>query len=215
MNNWLEDLKTLMLPKLSHGAHSTPTDGLCFMEMVAFIERLPHSDTPECTCPVIAAYARGVNDQLDNEARQELKPYLPRVVGTVSPEYESMRAMYLAQYVLRECIPERLRFHGFAKEALEVSSQDIKIDSGASIYAMLHILKPARKIPPIYDAFDMCYDILKGHYSKAAHRAVMIVSMSGNRGSFLNVFDGLLAIGPQGYWSNYSSERTLELLEYV
>ena len=72
MNDWIETIKTARLPKLKAGAHSSPSDGLCALEMVAFIERLPHSDAPPCTCPVLAAYVRVGNDWLDDSERQRL-----------------------------------------------------------------------------------------------------------------------------------------------
>ena len=75
--NWLETIDKLQLPPLQGGAHDSPAEGVCAMEMVAFIERLPHSDKPECTCPVIASFVRGANDLLSAAERQKLLPILP------------------------------------------------------------------------------------------------------------------------------------------
>lgn len=92
------DLKNLKLPPLKSGAHDSPEEGLCAMEMVAFLERLPHSDSPECTCPVIAAYVRTINDCFNDIERQALLPILHRLVGTVSRNHEIERAKYLANF---------------------------------------------------------------------------------------------------------------------
>lgn len=83
--------------RLSKGGHTSPETGMCAMEMVAWLEGLPHSDAPECTCPVIAAYVRELNDGMTNDDRQKLIPYLPRLVGTVSSEHEMERAEYLGR----------------------------------------------------------------------------------------------------------------------
>ena len=89
--NWLDDLKTLKLPPLAAGPHKTPDEGLCAMEMVAYTERLPHSDAPACTCPIITACVTELNDALPQEHRERLKLYLPRLVGTVSTTHKDVR----------------------------------------------------------------------------------------------------------------------------
>lgn len=98
--SWVRSLglDSLKLPPLRRGKHNSPEAGLCAMEMVAFIERLPHSDRPACTCPVIGALVRYVNDSLS--LRDRLLPYLPRVVGTVAPRFERARAMFIVEAVL-------------------------------------------------------------------------------------------------------------------
>ena len=92
--NWTDNIPTL--PTLAGGAHDAASGVMCAMELVAFMERLPHSDHPECTCPAIAAYVRGLNDAMTDVDRQSLMPYLSRLVGTVSPEHEQERATLAA-----------------------------------------------------------------------------------------------------------------------
>lgn len=100
--NWLKSLglDTLKLPPLAKGSHKDPSSGLCAMEMVAFMERLPHSDRPECTSPVVAALVIWINDTLMHDERNALlMPMLPRVVGTVAPEFERVRQYAILQAV--------------------------------------------------------------------------------------------------------------------
>jgi len=92
------------------------------MEMVAFIERLPHSDSPGCTCPVIASFVRGINDLMGHEDRQKLMVYLPRLVGTVSPENEIERAEYLAWQAIRVFTPLALCKAGLLRKADSLSN---------------------------------------------------------------------------------------------
>ena len=60
--------------KLEVGAHATFEDGVCAMELVAHLAGEPHSDAPECTSLVIAAFTRGINDQMPDEVRHLLLP---------------------------------------------------------------------------------------------------------------------------------------------
>ena len=80
---WLQAIKEMKLPPLVAGSHSGPEAGLCAMEMVAFMERLEHTDKPECTCKVLRGLTIVVNDILGDDDRQKLLPVLPELVGTV------------------------------------------------------------------------------------------------------------------------------------
>lgn len=70
------------LPLLARGRHSGPAHGACFMELASMLAGERFSDGPRCSDPVLAAFARGVNDALDDECRQRLLPLVPDVVGT-------------------------------------------------------------------------------------------------------------------------------------
>jgi hypothetical protein len=111
MIGWLDT--SIKLPPLRKGKHDSSDDGLCFMEMVAFMERLPHSDKPECTCPIIANFMIGLNDYFPSDNKRNLLlPYLPQVVGTVSPEHEQERTEYLAWAAITIFAPIALRAAG-------------------------------------------------------------------------------------------------------
>ncbi|MHC5072906.1 MAG: hypothetical protein ACYTGO_20725, partial [Planctomycetota bacterium] len=71
---------------ISRGAHKTRDDGLCAMEMVAWLAGEEHSDDPRCACPVIASYVRALNDCLPSDAHREhyLRGLLPQLVNTRS-----------------------------------------------------------------------------------------------------------------------------------
>lgn len=52
------------------------------MEFVAYLANEPHSHKPECACPVLTKFVVGLNDNFNNEERQKLKPFLPRILNT-------------------------------------------------------------------------------------------------------------------------------------
>lgn len=91
--NWLNDLPKL--PKLSAGSHLAGSPELCAMELVAFMERLPHSDKPDCTCPIIGEFVRVGNDHMPDSERQKLLPILPELVGTFDSSLMLDRVLHL------------------------------------------------------------------------------------------------------------------------
>ncbi len=74
------------VPVLSRGKHRSPRKGACFMEFASYLAGERWSDHPSCTHPLLAALARGVNDHTSDEARQELAPLIPSVIGLTSDD---------------------------------------------------------------------------------------------------------------------------------
>ena len=103
-NNYIPEL-----PSLAHGGHEAGSGQLCAMEMVAFMERLPHSDRPDCTCPVLAEYVRCINDRMPDDRRNDLLPVLPLLTGTVNNELEQKRAEHFAMSMVTKLVPLALR----------------------------------------------------------------------------------------------------------
>jgi hypothetical protein len=106
---------------ISQGDHKDPTDGLCVMEAVAFFEGEEHTDHPDCACPVVGTLARGVNDtiNLDADRTRLLRPLIPRIVGTVSPEHEAARAAIVLSAALASA-EALLRHIGEEASAIEL-----------------------------------------------------------------------------------------------
>jgi hypothetical protein len=68
--------------RLEAGAHSSPNDGVCVVELASVLAGEEFSDHPRCVCEVIAAFLRGWNDRSSHADRQRLLPYASRVIGT-------------------------------------------------------------------------------------------------------------------------------------
>jgi hypothetical protein len=98
-----------------HGIH--PRDGACLLDAVSYLEYGTLGDHPECVCPVIAAFGRGINDAMSDEGRQRLRVFIPRLVGTVDPDSEQARAEYLAWQAIRVFAPLALEAAGFKEQA--------------------------------------------------------------------------------------------------
>jgi len=69
------------VPVLSRGKHFHPRRGACFMEFASFLAGERWSDHPQCTHPLLAALARDVNDNIGDEARRDIAPLVPDVIG--------------------------------------------------------------------------------------------------------------------------------------
>lgn len=74
------------VPVLSAGKHRSARKGACFMEFASYLAGERWSDHPDCTHPLLATLARGVNDHLSDEARQRLAPLVPAVIGLTSED---------------------------------------------------------------------------------------------------------------------------------
>jgi hypothetical protein len=96
---------------LESGAQENFEDGVCAMELVAYIADEPFSDHPECVCPVLGAFVRAWNDGLPNDERDAiLKPILPRLIGSRgSNALEERRALMAANWLVRVHTPAWLR----------------------------------------------------------------------------------------------------------
>jgi len=105
---------------LRHGAHPTRDDGMCALEAVAWLAGEPHSDHPQCVCPVVAAFGRAWNDALpsDDDRDRLLKPLLPAMIGTASTtEVQDRRAFMAADWAVRVFTPTWLRRAGLTADA--------------------------------------------------------------------------------------------------
>lgn len=113
------DLDTLVLHS---GAHVSASDGVSLMEAVSALAGEPWSNSPSCTSPVLAAYARSLNDWLPDDERQRLKAYIPRLVGTAEPELELRRAFACADAAVRVFAPLAFAAAGLVEEAAKLGA---------------------------------------------------------------------------------------------
>ena len=92
--------------ELVSGSIGDPGQGrMCLMSLVAFLAGEAHSDSPGCASPVVQAFAVAVNDHMPRAARQRLKPFAPRIIGTKDGS-DRLRAAILRQALAEEIPPE-------------------------------------------------------------------------------------------------------------
>ena len=100
-----------LLPVLSRGKHRNPRKGACFMELASFLAGERWSDHPACTHPLLAAFARHVNDRTSDANRQRLARLIPSVIGLTSddPHLDALIALRCATTALPVVAAERQR----------------------------------------------------------------------------------------------------------
>ena len=114
---------------LKSGAHGSKDEGACVMEAVAYVAGESWSDHPTCASPIVAAFMRRWNDVVDDEARQELKPFIPRLVGTRgTDEQEARRGWMAADWLVHNYLPLWLRTAGLEDQAQAVESLPVVAD---------------------------------------------------------------------------------------
>lgn len=114
---------------------------LCVMSLVALLAGERHTDRPTVACPVIATFAIKVNDSIDCDARQTLKPFAPRIIGT-RDELARRRAWVLTNAILGEVLPQRALEAGkpipvALAEQLRIRSQSFEPEEIQDLYALL------------------------------------------------------------------------------
>src|ERR1700755_694288 len=85
---------------LSYGTHARPEDGRCAMEWVSHLAGEPHSDEPACVSPVLRAMCIALNDGLEHEPRQRLRPYLARTIGTADDGLDTERGWMAMDWLI-------------------------------------------------------------------------------------------------------------------
>ena len=102
---------------LAHGPHATPEDGRCAMEWVSYLAGEPHSDRPACVSPALRAFCVAFNDGLENNARQRLRPYLARTIGTMDDGLDEERSWMAMDWLIRVYAPAWLELAGVTEAA--------------------------------------------------------------------------------------------------
>lgn len=193
------DFEQLAVFRLRKGSHSTPEIGLCAMEAVAWLEGLTHDDHPPCTCPVIAGFVRSANDILDDVERQQLVPYLPRLVGTVSPTHEQERAQYLAWQALTVHTPLALKAAGLHYEAhvlQQLPSDSWKLAEDKASWAKDRARDSGAWLAARY-AISTVNALQAAHYHYYPVDAGINSGAAVWSGAWQPTLDGVLAIGPE------------------
>lgn len=122
------DLDSLILRR---GGHDPGSGEFCLLEAVAFFAGEKHSDHPKCVSQVIGAFGRRFNDDLDDEGRQQLKPFIPRMVGTnTGPADDEKRAWMVTEWLVHVSLPAWLDAAGMTAQAEQLRSLP-KIESNA------------------------------------------------------------------------------------
>jgi hypothetical protein len=122
------------LPPLAKGTHKPDSGQACMMEAAAWLANETWSDHPACVCPVIAAFARRLNDAMPDQLRDTLlRPLVSPVIDTRStPNIARRRAYIAADFALRQAAPAALRAAGLHAEANKLAALPAVTDAATA-----------------------------------------------------------------------------------
>lgn len=129
---------------LAYGTHASPQDGRCAMEWVSYLAGEPHSDQPTCVSAVLRAMCIALNDGLDQQPRQRLRPYLTRTIGTAEDGLDTWRGWLAMDWLARSYTPAWLRLAGLADSADALESAET-VTGADSLTGALDLLEAARR----------------------------------------------------------------------
>ena len=93
------------------------------MEAAAWLAGLPHSDRPQCTSEIIAAYIRHLNDHMPDDERGRLIAYLPQIIGIPGDDWDHLRNELFAWHAVHIFAPAALRHLGYEEYARTLEEQ--------------------------------------------------------------------------------------------
>jgi hypothetical protein len=153
---------------LLKGRHDAREKGVCVMEAVAWLAGEQHTDHPACACPVIATFARRLNDTVDDADRQRLREFIPQLVGSkATREVEIRRGFVAADYVVRVITPLALEACGrpdLAKRLLDCAP----IIDKATAIAARDVSHEVRRAAAAVDVANYAYAAAAAAYADAA-----------------------------------------------
>jgi len=106
------------------GSHADRAEGVCLLEAAAWLAGKPHTDHPPCVSPVLGAFGRRLNDTLPDDARQQLKPYLPAMLNTAGDGKDQARGYLALDWLIRTCLVAWLNLAGLADQATALQELD-------------------------------------------------------------------------------------------
>jgi hypothetical protein len=104
---------------LESGSHSSREAGVCVMEAVAWAAGEPHSNAPACASPVLTRFMIRLNDRLDDDRRQQLLPYVLRMIGTRGDGRDEERRE-MCRLWLAERLPDLFERAGLPERAVKL-----------------------------------------------------------------------------------------------
>lgn len=140
-----ERLSEVMNVQLQNGGHQPSEKEFCVMEAVAYVAGEPWSDEPKCVARPLSRFFVSLNDTLDDETRQLLKPLIPRLVGTGNGLETQVRwAFTLADFSTRFAAPMALERAAEGLRAAKVP--------GDHAEKLLEAARSLRALQPVVDA---------------------------------------------------------------
>lgn len=143
--------------RLVNGVGDSGRGEFCVLSLLAFLLGESHSDRPSCVSPLIRRFAIEINDGMLDSARQCLKPFVPRLIGT-KDDADDARAQLLARYAQAVLVP-RIR-RDFPDVVTQDGSQARRRDRRKQHLRKLIRGMPCRSSEAVYSGGSRCREEL-------------------------------------------------------
>jgi len=178
---------------LKKGAHKASEAGMCALEAVAWLAEEPHSDSPQCACPVIASFVRRLNDIMTNGERKELVPLLQGIIGTKgSSELERKRGFACADWAVRVILPMRLDHYAqteglesLAEHAAALRDLPKVVDRDTALAAKMLAVRVRDAAYVAYNAADAAYVAYVAYNAAAAAASYVAYAAAAAAASYV------------------------------
>jgi hypothetical protein len=132
------DLDSLVIER---GRHAYADQGMNVLEAVSALSPSEKfGDSPTSVSPVISAFLKEWNDDLEDEPRQRLKEFIPRITGSILTEdVEEFRAWLATDWLVRVQAPVWLEAAGLDEFAEALREQDAVVfpDQARNVQTLL------------------------------------------------------------------------------
>ena len=181
---------------LRKGSTDHPKNGACLFDAGMWLVYGKIGDNPPCSCPIIRAYAISLNDNMPQDQRQRLKPFILRVVGNRDPAAEPARIYKIILETARRIVPLTLDLQPDHQAVLRTLPDDASYttiaDAASAAYAASADAAAAYAASAVYAA--------RADYASAAVYAASAVYVARAAAAWteaINILDEVLRIGKQ------------------
>lgn len=214
--------------RLRSGSGGSWDNGLCVMETVHWLSGAKDAgetptDSPECACPVLGAFAIRLNDSLNDKNRQKLLPLALPLTGTRSKEHKKVRAGFLVMAVINRILPQafekRWPEHAKAMREAETLQEAREVCLSAKKDAYASASAAYADASAYADAAYAAYAAAAYAYADASAASAADASAAARQSIFLQcipILKEAIELGPNAgdQWPEFES-RARELGEYV
>ena len=174
--HWLKNIH------LTKGYHRAKTPGeWCLMEAAAYISGESWTDHPKCVSPVLTSYGVALNDSWDDDQRQKLIPFIPRLLGTAGDGQDKARSYLAIDWLLRIYTSTWVHLAGLTAEASALREHTRIVDVPGVESIQTALLAAQATLPPMYSVAREA--TLPPMYS-AAYSATRLVTYSEPQAHF-------------------------------
>ena len=143
--HWLKNIH------LAKGYHRTKIPGeWCLMEAAAYIAGESWTDHPVCVSTVLTAYGITLNDSWDDDQRQKLIPFIPRLLGTAGDGQDKARSYLAIDWLLRTYTSTWVHLAGLTAEASALREHTRIVDVPGVESIQTALLAAQATLSPMY-----------------------------------------------------------------